>query len=651
MRRAVATLAWALPAICQSQGAKKPIAESLLLGDIPSVFGASRFDQLVTEAPASVSVITADDIATYGWRTLADVLRTVRGFYVTNDRTYSYVGTRGFARAGDYNSRLLLLIDGVRINDNIYGAAYVAMEGLVDLSTVDRIEVIRGPASSLYGTSAFFGIINVVTLRGRAQSGVRVAGELGSFGARQLSVGGGHRTKSGLELFGNASTRRVDGQNFYFPEFDAPPLSDGIASSRDREDRNRLFGKAEWGAFALEGAINLRDKRIPTASYETNFNQGRQTFRDHTRNIALRYQQAGGERSNLSGSISLNRYDYDGVYPYPNTITNEWAQGRWGVAEAQYSRLIAGRHRLVVGGAYTQNWRKEQGLVDEAGQPPSFFDTTTGNTSALFALGEFRVGNRLIVNGGLRLDHSADVGNNWNPRAALIYTLGEGSAAKVLYGDAFRAANNWERFYNDNGRTQKANPAISPERVSTLEALVEKVVTRHLKLTASAYRYRARQLIDLGTDPLDGLLQFNNLGRAAGEGVETEAELDFGAVTGRASYSMQRARNPETEERLSNSPQHLGALNLSFPIAARRGRVGFELRGMSARLTPRGDDLGGHVVANLTLTGRRFRGIEAAASLTNVFDAAFSDPVGEEHVQRGIQQDGRALRVTLAYVF
>lgn len=133
--------------------------------------------------------------------------------------------------------------------------------------------------------------------------------------------------------------------------------------------------------------------------------------------------------------------------------------------------------------------------------------------------------------------------------------------------------------------------------------------------------------------------------------METEAELDFGAVTGRASYSVQRARNPETEDILSNSPRHLGALNLSLPIAARRGRVGVELRGMSARLTPRGDELGGHLVGNLTLSGRRFRGLEAAASLTNLFDSAYSDPVGEEHVQRGIQQDGRALRVTLAYVF
>ncbi len=80
------------------------------------ITSASKFSQRASDAPASVSVLTAEDFRTYGWRTLADALRSVRGFYITSDRTYSYLGVRGFQPVGDYNTRVLLLIDGYRSN-------------------------------------------------------------------------------------------------------------------------------------------------------------------------------------------------------------------------------------------------------------------------------------------------------------------------------------------------------------------------------------------------------------------------------------------------------------------------------------------------------------------------------------------------------
>ena len=96
--------------------------------DAGQVFGASERLQPVTEAPASVSFITAEEIARYGYRTLADILRGVRGMYVTDDRNFSLIGTRGFAKPGDYNSRILLLVNGHRVNDNVFGQAEIGAE-------------------------------------------------------------------------------------------------------------------------------------------------------------------------------------------------------------------------------------------------------------------------------------------------------------------------------------------------------------------------------------------------------------------------------------------------------------------------------------------------------------------------------------------
>ncbi len=139
----------------------------MLFQEIPSVYGASRYEQKVTEAPSSVSIVTSADIKHYGYRNLGEILESVPGLYTTYDRNYSYLGMRGFARAGDYNTRVLLLVDGHRLNDAVYDQAPIGTDFPVDVDLIDRVEIIRGPSSSIYGTNAFLGVINVITKRGR----------------------------------------------------------------------------------------------------------------------------------------------------------------------------------------------------------------------------------------------------------------------------------------------------------------------------------------------------------------------------------------------------------------------------------------------------------------------------------------------------
>ena len=117
--------------------------EDLLSAEVVST--ASKFPQEVREAPASITVITAADIKRYGHRTLNDVLRSVRGIYTSYDRNYAYIGTRGFSRPGDYNTRVLLLLDGHRLNDELYDMATIVTDYPIDVSLIDSVELIRGP--------------------------------------------------------------------------------------------------------------------------------------------------------------------------------------------------------------------------------------------------------------------------------------------------------------------------------------------------------------------------------------------------------------------------------------------------------------------------------------------------------------------------
>src|SRR6185295_10396763 len=173
--------------------------EDLMKLDAGQVFGASERLQPVTEAPASVSFITADEIARYGYRTLADILRGVRGMYVTDDRNFSLIGTRGFAKPGDYNSRILLLVNGHRVNDNVFGQAEIGAEFGLDPAMFERVEIIRGPASSLYGDSAFFAVVNVITRTGVSLDGVSMALDAGTLGTQLARASVGRRFTNGLD--------------------------------------------------------------------------------------------------------------------------------------------------------------------------------------------------------------------------------------------------------------------------------------------------------------------------------------------------------------------------------------------------------------------------------------------------------------------
>ncbi|HET9448302.1 MAG TPA: TonB-dependent receptor plug domain-containing protein, partial [Steroidobacteraceae bacterium] len=229
--------------------------EELMEVRVDSVYGASKHEQKVTQAPSSVTIVTAEQIRRFGYRTLAEVLRGVRGFYVSDDRNYQYIGVRGFLRPGDYNSRILVTVDGHRMNDSIYDGAYAGREGVVDMELIERVEVIRGPSSSLYGSSAFFGVINVVTKRGGQFDGVELDGEGGSFDTRRGRATYGARYANGVEWLVSASQYRSEGPaRLYYPEFDQRTSeepragNDGVAEGLDYEDALSVFSKLRYGS-------------------------------------------------------------------------------------------------------------------------------------------------------------------------------------------------------------------------------------------------------------------------------------------------------------------------------------------------------------------------------------------------------------------
>jgi iron complex outermembrane receptor protein len=222
---------------------------------------------------------------------------------------------------------------------------------------------------------------------------------------------------------------------------------------------------------------------------------------------------------------------------------------------------------------------------------------------------------------------------------------------KLLYGQAFRAPNAYELYYE--ALTSRANLDVGPERIKTGEAVWEQYFGDRFRATVSGFYSRIDDLISQTLDPADGMIFYENLDRAEARGVEAEAAVRLpSGFEARAAYTYADATDRETGEWLTNSPRHVFQANASVPIVSGKVLAGLELQSLSERLNVRREPVPGYTVVNLSLLARRlFSGLELSAGVYNVFDTRYADPGAEEHRQASIEQDGRALRAKLAWTF
>lgn len=621
-----------------------------------TVYGASKFDQKLSEAPSSVTIVTDEDIKKYGFRTLADVLRSVRGFYITSDRNYSYIGVRGFNRPGDFNTRILLLIDGHRANDNIYDSATPGTEFPLDIDLIDKIEVIRGPSSSIYGTNAFFAVLNIITKRGRDFRGGEASGSAGSLKTYTGRISAGSIFSGGDLLVSGSGMDSGGNRRLYYPEFDSPSTNNGIAQNADSDRSYSFFTKASLNDFTLEGLFGSRTKGVPTASYGSLFNDDRTQTIDQRGYVDLKYENNLGERSRIMARVFYDHYKFDGTYIFdypPVTVLKLLDWGDWWGAEMQITTTLIRNNKIIGGLEYEDNVRQDQYSYDE---DPYFIyldDKRSSTRWAGYIQDEVVLSKNMLFNAGFRHDHYETFGSSNNPRLSFIYTPLGKTTVKVLYGTAFRAPNVYELYYQDGGISQKANPDLKPEEIQTYEAVLEQYLGESLRFSAAGFRYKTKNLITLEIDPADGLMIYRNTEKVSADGLELELEyLSKSGGRGRISYTAQEVTNDTTGELSLNSPKHLAKLDLSVPILSGKLFAGIEEQFTGRRSTIAGNYTGSFFLTNVTLFSRNLaRGVELSGSIYNLFDKRYGDPGSTEHIQDIIEQDGRTYRVKLTYAF
>ncbi len=631
------------------------------------VYGASKYWQKKSEAPSSVSVITADEIKKYGYRTLADVLRSVRGFIVTYDRTYSYVSVRGFGSTGDWNSRILVLVDGHRMNEIGYDSVYVANESIIDIDLVDRIEVVRGPSSSLYGDNAFFAVINITTKQGPDLQGLEISAEAGSQATYRGRASFGKRFESGNKLLLSATALDSEGDDrMYFPEFDPaispspPAANNGIAENLDEEKYRSAFAKYTVEDFTLEGAYVSRTKKVPNALFGAEFNDPRYKYVDNRAFLDLTWKKPVGSGMELLGKLYYDQYWFYADYPYAAAegidMNEDYYWGRWWGAEAQAIKTLHDRHTIVVGAGFQDNI-KSRFLNYDTGPYWLYIDSNRRSQKwSLFAQDESRLSSRVILNAGVRYDHYETFGSTMNPRAALILRPAETSSLKLLYGTAFRAPNQFELYFDSPTYGQKGNPDLDPEKITTYELVYEQRMGDHVSAMLAGFYNRIRNLIVGELDPGDSLFVFTNHEGARAYGIEAEIEGKWqSGLRNRLSYTYTPvAELTDVHQGMPNSPRNMIKGSAVIPLISQKLFTGLDAQYISRRGLVSGGSTGSVVLVNATFFSRGIApNLEASASVYNLFDRQYGDAGGGEDYLplTTIKQDGRTYRVKLTYGF
>ena len=449
----------------------------------PVISSASKRLQRLKEAPADATVLSGESLRRLGYRTLAEALDGVLGFRVVRDRAYDNVAVRGLQLLGDVNTRVLILLDGHTLNSaDTLAESMIGEDFGIPLERVERLEIIRGPASALYGNTAFMGMVNVIT---RPPTGGAEAALEG-----QARGGFGGWGRAGWKAAGAAWDVTASGWQRKGTALDFPELGAGrLPAEADREERQSAYLRAQGREWSLTGYAMSRTQGLASAPYNTVIGDPGTQYTDSLVFGEFKLEPKFGKVETMLRAFS-DRYVFSGAYRYDgqrdpgqSEFLPERDPSRLNGLEFQARVPLTPAHLLTVGAE--QKWSDYRTHLDYAGTPQ---DTLVKNTSGNRYLQlDWTFSDRVRLMLGLQHASQRITRANlvalgqveslppsteqaFTPRFALILNPTAIDILKVLYGGGYRYPTHTERFYQD-GQGFLSNPALKPETIRTAQVI------------------------------------------------------------------------------------------------------------------------------------------------------------------------------------
>lgn len=640
------------------------------------VAAASRSVESLRDAPASVSLISSGEIDAFAYTGTADALKGTRGIYFTNDKTYRLIGVRGYGPFGQFGNRMLLQLDGHTLNDSWVEQSYHEFEIMSDISGLERIEVVRGPNSVLYGSGAFQGVVSLVSPAIDAPyspSSVGVSavddGTFRTYGyARETFEGGG------IQLSAAAVSRQP--RDFVSEaRIGSAENPDGLAREVEELDAYTLRANGKFHDFELRTFLHERDKGVPSGAYETIFGDKRTSERDRRGFVDLRWQPKF-DGVELETRLFYDHYNYRGIFPYEEGdggVFQDNFEGHWGGLEARVGLTPFEGAKWSFGAEFTRHFiqntdsfAEEDGTILDLETPFSKTSVTAvirqelGEYFGIWAGGRFDLwlfDSLPTADGG---EESREI-NNFNPRVVLFGRPSEKNVVKAIFARGFRAPSLYELTYNDGGFTQVASPGVEPEAIWSGELEYNQLLPDKFEAVGSVFVNQIQTpIVQLGSATEDDPLFYTNADVdlwSAGAELELRRPFFRGWMAS-AQYSFQRTRAGElgdvfsSDEEITNSPEHLAAIKIVAPLIGRSLRLANRIRYESKRFARENDETDEVILWDFVFSGQSSAiPLRYAFRVENVLDWNVRHPVGDEILDTTIQQPGRTFLVDLSLQF
>ncbi|PTY35896.1 hypothetical protein BGP77_00785 [Saccharospirillum sp. MSK14-1] len=548
-----------------------------LAEDNTVVVTASRYEQPITNTLAAVTVLTEDDIERYGDDSLADLLSRLAG--ITIKPSGSLGSTQSLLMRGSATNQIIVLIDGVRSGSATTGSATI---NAIPLSSIKRIEVVRGPISSLYGADGVGGVIQIFTHEpNEIGNDIELRAEYGSYNFRNIGTGFRVQT-SNIMASANLNYLATDG-------FDSTTLS-----SNGNEDRD---GFEQWsGDLNVEsqitdslvlGAIHNQSRGIAEyddASCTSNCSDTLSTTNLMSSQLHLAYDL--NPSWSLLTEFGRHLDDSEAEDSFPGTFTTE-----------RLTFNVSAQHKLDSGFSAILGTDGYQDSVEST----TNYEEDSRNNLAVYAQTQLESGDHRLQ-AGLRVDENSAYGTNVTGNTAFSTFIFRDIEAIISHGTAFKAPS-----FNDLYYPGYANPDLKPEESETVEVSVRQI-SNHGTWRLSAYHTKVKNLIQESNNK-DSILK----------GVEAEWSQQLGSYNIALALAYLDARDDDND-RLADRPQWSG----SAFLARQFGRFGVDLDVQAENGRTSGDeDLDGFVLIGLGGEYNLTNESQLFANVDNIFDVDY----------------------------
>lgn len=646
--------------------------------------------------PAVTSVITAAELEAMGAQDIDEALEMVPGLHVSHS-SFVYA-SRYFIRGivSTYNPHTLMLVNGIpqtSLFTGDRGERLVGMSGL-PVSMIERIEIIRGPGSAVYGADAFSGVINVITRKAEDSEGGRANIAYGSFDTGRASLQQTAMVGPVRSLF-SLMYGKSDGD-------------DPIITADNQTTLDALFGTSAslapgpanlaWENFDARGELLWDDFRLRLSYRRSEAETGHginesldppTRFPHHHATADLTWYdpdrwtdwdveaQVSYLYSDFRNPTYMRQYPpgaFGGLFPDGMLQKPELSEEN---VRINLIGLYTGfeDHRVRIGsGFYWGDIFKTTDAINYtldpnfpiplpaplqvvSDTPKAFLPENQRTTSHVFLQDEWQFAEKWELTTGIRHDEYSDVGGTTNPRLALVWTPVPTLTTKLLYGEAFRPPAFFE-LYARNNPVALGNDSLSPEELKSMELALSWEPHPSIVWDINIYEFRIRDFIDFINDPGSATFTAQNTGRIKGRGFETEIRHQLNEnLHILVNYSHQHTRDQDTDAPLGLTPESDASLRINWEPAP-RWLLTSQVVWLGDTRRPEGDnraDLDGYTTLDMTLRHQLPRDLSLSLIARNLFDAdvreASRGPEGSQttaSIPDDLPQTGRSLTLQFA---